>query len=278
MAYLLVLPVLFAAFNLWIRHLQRQQLPMASVGAVTYVVATLCYLAMYAAHPVPIAAPVLRLGLVAGSLFFVLFLLLVSTMSDRGVSLAAALIQLSVLVPLVASLTIWHERPTFVRGLGAALCLVAMPLLALDKGLGGERPPWRRLLVYIGLLVVNGVALTAAKFFAELQMPDQLPAYMTILMGLCAVCLIVTAAVKRSPVTARTAALCVPAGLLLWSSQTAILLALRHLPGVIVYPVSQAAMLALVLIASALLWREIPGLMGRFGIAVAMVAVVLTNL
>lgn len=278
MVYLLVLPLLFALFNVLLRHLQRLGLPMLPVGAATYVVCAVCYGLMWALHPTALNPATLKLGLWAGSLFFLLYLLLVSTMSDRGVSLASALIQLSVLIPLLASLTIWHERPTLLKALGAGLCLVAMPLLALDKGTGAERPSWGRMLVYLGLLVVNGVALTAAKFFAELGTPEQLPAYMTILMGLCALCLTVTAAARRSLPNVAALRWSLLSGAVLWGGQTCILLALQHLPGTVVYPVSQAAMLALVLLLSALLWREVPGPLGRAGIGVALVAVILVNL
>jgi drug/metabolite transporter (DMT)-like permease len=211
-----------------------------------------------------------------------MYVLMIPTMSDRGVSLMTALQQLSVLIPMLASLFIYREQPSLINAVGAGLCLVAMPFLALDQGLSREGLTGRKFLLFLGLMVVNGIALTASKVFHELNVPEQLNGYMLILLLVAGLGCIPFAAVsmKRRPRVCYgplTLGWGVYLGLVLALSQLFLLLSLRHYPGVVGYPLCQASNVSLVTICSLLLWRERPGLPGFVGIALAVVAVVLVN-
>jgi drug/metabolite transporter (DMT)-like permease len=282
MITLLLLIVLFAAFNLSFRQAQRAGLNLYVIGVILFAVGAALFGLRYLAVPVPLSQTVILLGLCAGVLFTLMYVLMIPTMSDRGVSLMTALQQLSVLFPLGASLLIYQERPSLLSAIGAGLCLVAMPFLALDRGISGEGLTRRKLFIFIGLMVVNGIALTAAKIFDELGLPEQLNGYLLILLGTAAAgCVPFAVASLRQAPQKRygglTLAWGVYLGLLLGVDQLLILLALRLYPGVVVYPISQAGNLSLVTLLSLLLWRERPGLAGFIGIALAVVAVVLVN-
>jgi drug/metabolite transporter (DMT)-like permease len=212
-----------------------------------------------------------------------MYVLMIPTMSDRGVSLMTALQQLSVLFPMAASLLIYREHPAPINAIGAGLCLLAMPFLTLDRGVSGEGLTGRKLALFIGLMVVNGVALTAAKVFNELNMPEQLNGYMSVLLfTACVGCLpFGFASLRRAPQKRygrTTVGWGVYLGLLLALGQLFMLLSLRHYPGVVVYPLSQASNVSLVTLVSLLLWREKPGALGFTGIALALIAIVLVNL
>lgn len=280
---LLLLITFFAAFNLSFRQAQRLGLNLHLLGVLLFATAALMYAVLYAAAPVPVSQTVILLGIIAGVLFALMYLLMIPTMSDRGVSLMTALQQLSVLFPMLASLLIYREQPSLSQTIGAGLCLVAVPFLAFDRGVSGGRVTGRRMLLFIGLMVVNGIALTASKVFNELQAPEQLNCYMGLLMLTACVCCIPSAVhamrtrppgVRYGPVTLGWGAYL---GLLLALGQLFMLLTLRQLPGVVAYPISQAGNVSLVTLVALLLWRERPGLPGFIGIALAVVAVVLVN-
>ena len=283
MIALALLIICFSAFNLSFRQAQRLGLDLYVIGVLLFGAGALLYALLYAAAPVPLSMTVALLGVIAGVLFTGMYVLMIPTMSDRGVSLMTALQQLSVLIPMLASLLIYREQPSLINAVGAGLCLVAMPFLALDKGVSREGLTRRKLLLFVGLMVVNGVALTAAKVFDELAMPEQLNGYMMILMLVAALgCIPFAAASMKHRPRVRYGKLTlgwgIYLGLVLALGQLFMLLSLRAYPGVVVYPLCQAANVSLVTILSLLLWRERPGLLGFAGIALAVVAVVLVNL
>lgn len=278
MLYLIVLIILFAAFNLLFRQAQRAGVELHAGGVVLFATASLLYLVRCGLHPVAMSPHTIVLALVAGVLFFGMYALMIPTMSDRGVSVMTALQQLSMLVPTVASLLIWHEVPTPIRIAGITLCLAAIPLLTLDKGLSGEGVTMRKWFIFIAMAVVNGIALTASKVFQELKVPEQLDGYLCLLLATAAVALLPSAIKQRPQVTAHLLGWGALLGVALGLGQMFMLLTLRVYPGVIVYPVALVANLAVVTLASAVLWREVPGRLGRVGIVVAAAAVVLSNL
>jgi drug/metabolite transporter (DMT)-like permease len=283
MIALALLIICFALFNLSFRQAQRLGLDLHVLGVLLFGTGALLYALLYAAAPAPLSMTVVLLAVVAGVLFTGMYVLMIPTMSDRGVSLMTALQQLSVLIPMLASLLIYRETPSLVNAIGAGLCLVAMPFLALDRGVSREGVTGRKLLLFVGLMVVNGIALTAAKIFHELNAPEQLNGYMLILLFVAALGCVPFAAVSmRHRPRVRYGPLTLGwglyLGLVLALGQLFMLLSLRHYPGVVVYPLSQAANVSLVTLCSLLLWRERPGLLGFAGIALAVVAVVLVNL
>lgn len=280
---LLLLIIFFAGFNLSFRQAQRLGLNLHLLGVLLFATAALMYAILYASAPAPMSQTVILLGIIAGVLFALMYLLMIPTMSDRGVSLMTALQQLSVLFPMLASLLIYREQPSLSQTIGAGLCLVAVPFLAFDGGLSGRGMTGRRMLLAVGLMVVNGIALTASKIFDELQAPEQLNGYMGLLMlTACVGCLpSAVHAVRSRPPGVRYGAVTLGwgayLGVLLGLGQLFMLLTLRQLPGVVAYPVSQAGNVSLVTLLALLLWRERPGLAGFIGIAMAVVAVVLVN-
>jgi drug/metabolite transporter (DMT)-like permease len=286
MIFLVLLIVFFALFNLSFRAAQRHGVDLLPTGIVLFGTSALLYLALYLLHPAPLEMRTIGLAVAAGVLFQLMYLLMIPAMTDRGVSVMTALQQLSVLIPITISLAIFHEQPGLLKGLGALLCLVAMPLLSLDKGVSGEGVTSRKLAMYLGLTVVNGVALTASKIFHEWRVPEQLDAYMMVLTGTAALCGVPAALLRgraggegpRLGFDGSAVAWGVYLGLALALGQLFMLLTLRHYEGAVAYPLSQAANVSLVTVVSGVLWRELPGRLGMTGIALAIVAVVLVNL
>jgi drug/metabolite transporter (DMT)-like permease len=279
MLYLLLTPLLYAYSSLGGRHVQRLGLNVYSVGAFNYVFSALAYAILYWLKPEPPAQHVLYGGVILGVLFAVTYLFFVPTLYDRGVSVMAALCQLSALVPMAGSLLIWHEQPTPVRWTGAVLCLAAMPMLALDKGITDDsRLSWRRMFIFTGLVVFNGGVLLALKWFQELSVPRQFDGFMlttfctaTVVMALCWP---LYRGVLSHPVVAWGAAISIS----YIGAAMMIVKALRFYEGVVVFPFAEATAVALTVAFAALVWKEIPGRLGLAGIGVVTVAAVLINM
>lgn len=278
MLYLLLAPICFAAFSLIIRQAQRLQVDMLVVGAANYAFAAVVFAGLAVRQGLPTAPSVTSLGVLAGVIFVSGYFVLLATMSDRGVSLTSALMQLSVLIPMAVSLLLWHEALTAAKAAGAGLCLVAMPLVILDRGLSTAPLTWRRFLLAAGMFVANGLALLCSKVFQMLGHPEHLNAYSALLFGTAAVGGVAVALRLRAQVTAAA----VGWGVLLGASNAGavllLIVALQHVPGFVVFPVVAALSLGLVAVFAATVWRETPGRLGWTGLALTAAAAVLANL
>jgi drug/metabolite transporter (DMT)-like permease len=278
MAYLLLVPLLYAAQSLFARAVQRAQLNLYAVGAVTYVCSAMIYAGRLARHQTAPEAVVVAGGIVLGALFAATYLVFVPTLADRGVSVMAAMCQLSALIPMVASLTIWHEHPTAVRLTGAVLCLIAMPMLALDKGVTDTHLTPRKVLLFLGMIVLNGGVLVCLKWFDEQDADPQFDGFMLVTFAVAAVVMAGLWPVYRGRLSR---------GVLGWGAATSVVYAgaslmivqaLKTYDGAVVFPFAEATALAMTVGYAAVFWREIPGRVGLAGIGLVTVAAVLVNL
>lgn len=277
MIYLLLIPVLYAYSSVAARHVQRLNLNLYSVGGLNYVFSALFYGALCLHTPQPLTPLVICGGIVLGVLYAVTYLFFVPTLDDRGVSVMAALCQVSALFPMLGALLIWHEHPSLLRMGGAILCLVAMPLLGLDQGISDTRLTLRKILVFGGLVVFNGGVLLGLKWFQALEMPEQFNGFMlTTFCSATAVMAVFWPAYKGN----------FNRGVVFWGGAISvsyagaalvIVQALRRYEGAVVFPFAEATAVALTVAFAALVWREVPGRLGRTGIAIVTVATVLIN-
>jgi drug/metabolite transporter (DMT)-like permease len=266
-----------SAFALIIRHTQRLGLNQMAVMAVNYVVAALGGLAVTVGHW-HVSAPTLHIGLLGGVIYVTTYLFLIHSMDLKGVAIANAIVRLSVLIPIVMSILVWHERPVFAQAIGGALALVAMPFLSLDRGVGHVALRKRQILLLVGLFVANGCTVLVSKWFQMAQLPQERPMFSAILYGTAAVVAILAWLWESRRVGTRD----VIWGFLLGSANLltlfALLWALAALPATVVFPLMGALGLALTVSFAALVWREVPGKWGWWGIGIAVIAVVLVNL
>ncbi len=278
MIYLLLTPLLYAAQSVVARHIQRVGLNLYAVGGFTYLFSALLYGLHVARWPVPLDPALLGAGVLLGLLFAATYLVFVPTLADRGVSVMAALCQLSALVPMVASLVIWHEQPTAVRLAGAVLCLVAMPLLALDKGVTDTELTPRKVLIFLGLVVLNGGVLLMLKWFDERGPQEQFSGFMLTTFTVATAVMAALWPVYRGVLNAATVGWGAGMSLSYAGASLMIVLALKTFEGAVVFPFAEATALALTVAFAAFFWREIPGKAGLAGIALVTVAAVLINL
>ena len=278
MFYLLLLPVMYAYQNVASRFVQRVAINLYAVGAFTYLFSALLYGLGYALHPLPLPPLILGGGVVLGLLYVATYWLFVPTLADRGVSIMAALCQLSALVPMVASLLIWHEHPTAVRLTGAVLCLIAMPLLALDKGVTDTHLTGRKLVTFLGMVVLNGGVLLAFKWFDEQHAGPLFPGFMLTSFASATVAMALLWPAYHGRLTGPVLSWGGAMSLCYTGASLLLVLALKTYEGAIVFPFAEATAVALTVAFAALAWREIPGRVGLTGVALVTVAAVLVNL
>ena len=183
MRYLILFVVTAVASAHLIRYGQRRGCRMAWVGAVTYMTATVCTALWVTGVQRPMWSPVVPLGASAGVALGVTYLFFNSTIQQQGVGVAHFVRQLALAIPILASVVIWHESVSSVRGVGLALVFVALPLMV--RSLDVERGAWHgwRLMFPLGLLVCAGLTNTLFKAYAARNVAGGQPHYLLFLFG-----------------------------------------------------------------------------------------------
>ncbi len=280
MLALVVATVFNAGFGIVVRDAQPRNLDLLTVGLINYAVAAACYAAWSLWAELGVGEPrTVLIGTIGGVFYAGGFLLMLGPMRWRGLSIVAAFVGLSVLVPLTASLVIWHESITGIRAAGAILALIAIPLLSLDQGVThGLRLTWRMGLGLAGLFFVNGGAWSIQKWYQTTGLSGERPVYFLYLFGVAALVILVAWAVRPRRPSGMSIAWGVMLGACNVFANLALLAALDRLPGAVAFPVMQAGIMIVATAFAAAAWRETPGRLGAIGIAIAVAAVALINL
>lgn len=295
MIFLLFHILISTGFGLVVKHGQHRRLDLLTLGTVNYVVAALWFgLQALMGEGLHLSGPTLAIGIFGGISYVVSYLFLVQVLRYTGISIPMAIVRLSVLIPVLASIWVWHEMPNFWQVCGIALTCAALPCFNLDarngKGRGFAGPT-----IMIGLLfLATGCCSLAAKLFHEADLPGQKAQFLFFLFFTTAVVAVSTwlwdrwRGGRRNRLAAAgsdrlpTGCQALPAGALLGLINVGgnffLLLALERLPGLIVFPVASALGVMLTTVVAAQVWGERIGAWGRAGIALSIGAVALLNL
>ena len=247
---------------------------MTGTNYATGLVIGVVWLAVAGAASVDLAT--VLLGIVQGARFSLavvaIYLLLVRT----GVGITFVLLRMAVIVPTVASILWFGERPDLPTLLGIGLMLAALPLLTRGgRSEDARLRVWWYWPVVVGTLTVTGAGLIAAKAFVEIAPIENMPLYAMTTFAAATTVALATFAVRRriqpalSPTVDRPAAggfrcglfreplaLGVVTGGVNMGQLVLILLALREVPGTVVFPAQSAGSALLTIIAGYVLWHE----------------------
>lgn len=275
---LLLTTVTSASFALIVRDAQHRHRNALTVGMINYLVAATVYGLVVATgggfHPRPATAII---AIVGGAVFGLTYFILCSALRERGASVSAIALRLAVLIPVVCSALFWGEFPSARQALGVLLCLVALPLLGLDRNgkeaaLGG-----RGMALMFLLFLLSGGCQLVVKTFVETKVPGDQAVFFFIVFCTSFLVISVAWALDRDGSSLRDAISGVPLGLCNVLSNWFLLIALQTLPGTIVFPFYNTAGLLLASAFAALVWRERLGRLGKAGMVLAAIAVVLLN-
>ncbi|TVP80401.1 MAG: hypothetical protein EA352_00110 [Gemmatimonadales bacterium] len=241
----------------------------------------------------------LLLGTALGLLFVAGFVLLGRAIDEAGISLAAAVMRLSVAIPFVASWLVWGEVPSPAQGAGLVLAAVAFvlisrpapvsalpvePVSALPVEEMGMAPRPRRPLVAFLLLsllfVTGGMVDTSLKLFEETFAETNSRAHFLLVVFAVALVTGALLVLARGIRTRRWPSRGVLGwgavlGLVNYGSAEFMLRALRDIPGTVAFPVNNVAVVTLATLLGMGVWRERTGTGHRAGLLLALVALVL---
>jgi drug/metabolite transporter (DMT)-like permease len=297
MLFLLLHILISSSFGLVVKHGQQRRLDLLTLGAVNYIAAALWFWGpTLAGGGFHLDRATVIVGVFGGVAYVVSYLFLLQVMRYTGISIPMAIVRLSVLIPIVASIFVWHEAPNVWQVFGIALTCVALPCFGLDARTGhGNGRGFAGPVAMIALLfLTTGGCSLATKAFHETGLEAQKPQFLLCLFHTAALVAVAAwgwdrwrggrrdrlAAAGPDPLPIASRA--IPLGLLLGtinaSGNLLLLFALDQLPGMIVFPVSSSLGVVFTLLVAAYLWGERIGTWGRAGMALSVAAVVLLNL
>jgi len=222
----------------------------------------------------------LALGVVTGALYSGGMFLSMTTMGRSGASIAASVSQLSVVVPVAASVLVYGETLRGLQLLGVAVAVTALPFLAYRQR-GDRRGPLDSSLIplMVTMLVVQGFAQLSSKVLVAGGLEaERNMFFLAVFTSASLLTAPLAIKVKDQVVLPRDAGLGVGVGALNMLTNMSILLALRSVPASLFYPLNGSGGLVLTAFAAALLFRERVTGMNALGVALTLAAVVLINL
>ena len=275
----LVVNVLFTvAFFHVIRSAQAKRRNVMVVAVVNYVVASpICFFLSYAQGNLNLSGETLFWGAVQGICFIGTYYLLCTSMSVSGLAISTAILRLSVVIPVLASVFAWGEVPTTFQVAGIVACVVSLPLIGLRRH-GDSQPITRHFIFLMVLLFVGmGIANTSSKAFVEAHVPDVQTTYIGVLFAVAAVggFLCFLSPVWRANLTGVREG--VTLGLVNVVSIVSYLVTLEELAGVVVFPIQAAAGLILNTIFAVWVWNERFSNRTIVGMCIALLGLIVVN-
>lgn len=268
---------------------ERRDLDRMALLTVNYAAAAVLAAAFgYAGRGASWSIELISLGVVQGGLFVVGFWLLSRSIRAVGIGVAAGVMRLSVVVPVLASWMIWSEVPSKFQGVGLALAGGAFFLIARPGETPGPTdaraatPSWPAPLLLVLLFVVGGAADTLNKAFAEGFSDSLQPFFLLLVFGVafgvgCVATVVTSLRAERWP-SRNVVVWGLALGALNYGSVDFLLQAVRKLSGPFVFPANNVLIVVGAAVLGRALWEEPLSFANWVGLGVAAVALVLLRM
>jgi drug/metabolite transporter (DMT)-like permease len=274
----LTLHIVFGSgFGLGVKAAGLQKRDLIVVGGLNYIVAAVIAAVWFLSRDtIDIGWAGGAYGTLNGIVYYVAYFLLLFGIKHQGIAATGAIVQLSVLVPILASIFLWMEYPTAMQLVGMTVAGGSIALLDARRNILGEIVGGLRWRLVAFFMLVGGSRLFA-KAFAELHVPDEKAFYVLLVYVSSGVMSIVLLLRHGKLPTLGEAVWGAAIGACNMIQVTFLLKALEELPGVIVFPVAACGSLILTAVIAVAMLRERPTTRLYLGIAASAIAVVLLN-
>ncbi|MBR9978230.1 MAG: hypothetical protein KFH87_09095 [Bacteroidetes bacterium] len=259
MVFLLLAILCSVSVAMLFTYASRYRIPTFALFAVNYVVAAGVSIAG-SGESIHILAEyeLLALGVVLGILFVTCFWLFMQTVHTLGMVIPVTLMRLSAVLPTAGSIVFFAEIPTAAQLGGIALAFLALPLASREPITRASLRPLLRDGLGWGLILF--FAYGATDFLFKIQkefLPVANPSdFLQVVFTTAMIITIVAACREGARLTPRVLIVGVLLGVVNMLSAWFFILALRELPGMVVFPINGIGIIVLSAIAGMLIWRE----------------------
>jgi drug/metabolite transporter (DMT)-like permease len=277
--YVLLNVILSSFFILCIKWVQGRKYDIIGVGMVNYVVAALFgSVLLFRSEPTPFSWSSILTGTLNGVCYFTAFFVLIQAVIWKGAAHITLVSRLSIVLPLIAGVSIWGDRPGILQLLGITLACGA---LALTVRRGSDLPsvekPRFALLILVTFFLIAGGSRLAQEIFRHVCQPEERAAFLITAFGLTAAGAIAVQAARRTAPRFSDWAVGSILGLANLGQTFFILKALEYYPGYIVFPMSSAGGLLFTTVVAVLVLKERLSAQSYLGISLATCALALLH-
>ena len=196
MLFLALNIVLLSGFGLFLKHAKNNQQRLNPIGFINYLSAFFISVwVLSQEQDFEFSKLTFALGISNGVAYALGFELFTIGIQLSGIVVTAALVRLSIVLPILVAMIFWQEIPNLWQTIGLLLTFVAIPLLSQrekeptyaftpDKP---EVPQGLGFAIAITILLVTGISRLTMKAFNEMCPIDEKSLYMSLLFGVATV-------------------------------------------------------------------------------------------
>ncbi len=179
MIYLILHIVLSSCFIIIVRWAQKRKNNIVNIGAVNYITcAVIAVILFLLKQPSNFSGISCLLGAINGICYINVFFIAIYILPWKGAALTSAVARLAMILPLLAGILFWGERPTSVQFTGIALACISLILIGQrEVGIVGKKVPPIIAVIMGCVFLIEGSALTSQEAFKYLGNPNELPVY-----------------------------------------------------------------------------------------------------
>ena len=241
------------------------------IGAISAAAGGSGFSALSANPAVPL---MLLFAVINGSLFLGAFLLLQANIRKNGVVLSTTFSKLGLLVPMVVSIFLFKEIPTFVQIIGFVIAIFSIIFMNKNDGKGSKASAAGLII----LLLACGSADTMSKIYDELGDPSLSSLYLLFSFAVSLLFCLFIVLIKKEKLGRKELIYGFLLGIPNYFSVHFMLGSLATVPAVIVYPTYSVATILFVSLAGVLIFHEKLEKRQWFILGAILVAVALLNM
>lgn len=219
-------------------------------------------------------AAVLGIGVVAGILYLLTFVLFQWNIRKNGVAMSATFMKLGVLVPTAMALTLFRESPKAVQVIGIVLAVAAMILIRLEKGASSVGST----LGLLVLLLAGGVTDSTSKMYSAWGDPALKGYFLLCTFGVALVLCVGLCMWKKQGLGVWDVLFGALIGIPNYFSSHFLLLALPTVPALVAYPCVSVGTIVVVTLAGVAFFKEKLTKRQLIALGIILLALVLLNL
>ena len=287
MLFLILNIILLSGFGLFLKHAKNNQQRLNPIGFVNYLTAScISVWALSLEQDFAFSKLTFALGVTNGVTYAIGFELFTIGIRLSGIVVTAAIVRLSIVIPILVSMLFWQEIPNLWQSIGLLLTFLAIPLLSqrekepTDKWTP-DRPEVSQGLgfaVVITILLVTGISRLTMKAFNEMCPIDEKSLYMTLLFGVATVVYLGVCLHQKTWPNWWEVSYGVLIGACNIGGSWALLVALDKVSALIAFPMSSSGGVLFTMFVGMVFLRERLSRTSLIGALVATVALIFVNL